>query len=149
MKRICFLFVILVLSITIANSQNKQGSTLQCHQIDIDNLNDSNIDLGPYYPGTNESISNEELVFVVEGDGYRCIEWDISKSGDKEFKLKQKFYGSSNGSSWKEIDKNGDAKLNCSGKYYIKIKLNSIEINTGIELGNLKKIYTVNVEYKY
>lgn len=121
---------------------------MQSNAPEISVINETMIDLGEYYNGAQESIYSKQLQYLVEGTNNKKFSWEITETGGFEVTITVKYYGSSDGNSWTEINRQGTAKLSDGGKYYIKIEILQVKVKTDAAQGDVENFYTVSVEYE-
>lgn len=124
------------------------GNAMQSDDPEISVINQTMIDLGEFTNGAQESISSKKLQYLVEGTSKKKFSWEITDIGDSDISLTVKFFGSSDGNSWTEINRQGSANLSGEGKYYIKIEILQLDVKTEAEEGEAEQFYTVSVEYE-
>jgi hypothetical protein len=142
-----FLWVLFFSYNSTVAQKSAQMEEFMSNTIDVVLLSESNLDLGEFYPDTKEQILNKRIEFQVEGQVDKVFNWDINNITESSVKLKMKFFGSTDGINWTEINKLGTSFLNKFGLFYIRIDIQQLEVPAGAYEGNNDSMITVSVSY--
>lgn len=151
------LFIYIILSVTLLSLNSYSQDLFKFEESDskgkgknllVYNLNNSKINLGPYYPGTIEEVNHKKFLFKIDGQKNKRITWEIMNTPIQDINVKAKYFGSDDGYCWVQISSCGYSKLNNHGHYYIRIELQEVEVKTGARKGINDTIYMITADYQ-